>query len=216
MRVTYRQVIALVVIVGVLGGLLAAPNRLLGYLEQVVFNPWFPLVLVGLYVVRPFLAWPITAVSIVVGYRYGLVVGVPVALVGAVGTSLIPYAAGRYFRPDTGIFGWIADGSERFFAATGNLRGVVAARLAPTPAEPVSAAAGLGYVPLGAFALGTLLGELPWTVAAVVAGHSMRRLSIGAVSPDPLLVAGGLLAAVVILAGPAYRYARQVRSPVRQ
>lgn len=216
MRVAYRQVIALLVVAGLLGGLVVAPNIVVGYLEDVVFNPWFPLVLVGLYTVRPFLAWPITAVSVVVGYRYGLVVGVPIALIGAVGTSLIPYAAARYFRPETGLFGWIADGSERFFAAAGKLRGIVAARLAPTPAEPVSAAAGLGHAPLGAFAVGTLLGELPWTVAAVFAGHSMRRLSISAAAPDPVLVAGGILAAVVILAGPAYRYARQARATAQR
>jgi uncharacterized membrane protein YdjX (TVP38/TMEM64 family) len=126
-----------------------------------------------------------------------------------VGTSLIPYAIARRLRTDAGWIGRATAGSERFFAATGDLRGVVAARLAPTPAEAISAAAGVARVPVATFVAGTLLGELPWTVAAVLAGHSMRRLSLADASPDPWLVVAGLAVAVLVLAGPAYRFARR-------
>lgn len=214
MRVTPRRIVTLAVTTGIVVGLIATPTRLLEGVELVVSRPWFPIAIIGLYLVRPFLAWPITAISLVVGYRYGILVGIPIALAGAVGTSLIPYAAGRYFRPHTGWFAWIADHSEQFFATTGGLRGIIAARLAPTPAEPVSAAAGLGHVSLGAFVLGTLIGELPWTVTAVVAGHTMHRVSVGAATPDPWLIAGGTLAAVVLLAGPTYRYIRRTHGRV--
>lgn len=190
-------------------GLLVSPMDLLDALGGLLFSPWFPLVLVGLYLLRPALAWPITALSVLVGYRYGVALGMPVALVGAVGTSLLPYAAARYLRTDAGWIGRAADGSERYFSATGDLRGVIAARLAPTPAEAISAAAGVAHVPVAAFVAGTLVGELPWTVAAVVAGHSMRRLSFGNALPGPWLVLGGVVVAAVVLAGPAYRYARR-------
>lgn len=62
------------------GGLAAAavvvrPTRVLGALRHAAASPWFPAVLVALYAVRPFLAWPISALSLLVGFKYGLVVG---------------------------------------------------------------------------------------------------------------------------------------------
>lgn len=190
-------------------GLLLSPTAVVDRLGSLLSSPWFPLVLVGLYLVRPALAWPITALSVLVGYRYGLALGLPIALLGAVGTSLLPYAAARYLRTDAGWIGRAAEGSERFFSATGDLRGVTAARLAPTPAEAISAAAGVARVPVAAFVAGTLVGELPWTVAAVLAGHSMRRLSLADATPGLPLVVGLAVVAALVLAGPAYRFARR-------
>lgn len=190
-------------------GVLLSPDVVIAHARSTLQSPWFPVVLVGLYLLRPLLAWPIMALSILVGYRYGLAIGLPVALAGTVVTSLLPYAAGRYYRDTPGPFAGVVDGTERFFRVTGGLRGVVAARLAPAPAEPVSIAAGAGRVSVGAFVLGTAIGELPWTVAAVLAGHSLSRLSIeGVTAVSPWLVAGGLAAAAVLLAGPAYRWLR--------
>lgn len=210
MRPSRRGALAAAVAAAVVGAALAvSPGAVLDGLGALLFSPWFPLALVGLYLVRPALAWPITALSVLVGYRYGIVLGVPIALVGAAGTSLVPYAAARRLRTDAGWIGRAVGGSERFFSAAGDLRGVIAARLAPTPAEVVSGAAGVARVPVATFVAGTLVGELPWTVAAVVAGHSMRRLSVADAGPAPWLVVGGVVAAAVVLAGPAYRYARR-------
>lgn len=195
-------------------GVLFSPATVVERIQDVLLSPWFPVLLVGLYLVRPLVAWPITALSVIVGYRYGVFVGVPVALVGAVATSLIPFAAARYLRTDTGILGHVEAESERFFTATGDLRGVIAARLAPTPAEAISGAAGMANVSVGAFMLGTAVGELPWTIAAVVAGSSMHRLSLveaGNRALDPWLVLGGIIAALLLLAGPAYRHTRRGR-----
>lgn len=193
-------------------GLLVRPAAVLDRSRALLFSPWFPVVLVGLYLVRPALAWPITAISVLVGYRYGVALGLPIALVGAVGTSLIPYAIARTVRPDAGWLGRFTDGSERYFGGTGGFRGTVAARLVPTPPEAISAAAGVAHVPVTAFALGTLVGELPWTIAAVVAGHSMRQLRLSAAAPDPWLVVTGAVAAGIVLAGPALRFARRRRA----
>lgn len=187
-------------------GVVLSPGAAVERLRMALHSPLFPAVLVGLYVLRPLLAWPITALSVLVGYRYGLAVGVPLALAGAVATSLLPYAVARYFGDDDGLLGWAQSGSEQFFAASGDLRGVIAARLAPTPAEVISVAAGIGRVSVSAFMVGTAVGELPWTIAAVFAGHSMRRLSISGVETvDPALVVGCGLAGALLLSGPAYR-----------
>jgi len=202
-----RQVIAGTAVLVVVGAyLLVSPGGALARLGTVVAQPWFPVVLVGLYLVRPLFAWPITVLSALVGFRYGVTLGVPIALVGAVATSLIPYAVGRRLRTDHGWVGRVTAGGESYFRTAGDLRGVVAARLAPTPAEAISAGAGVAAVPVPAFVLGTMLGELPWTVAAVAVGASLESTAgLGAVAVDPLFVVGGGLAAALLLAGPLYR-----------
>lgn len=187
--------------------LVASPEAMITRVRDTLHSPWFPVILVGLYLARPFLAWPITLLSALVGYRYGFVVGVPLALVGAAGTSLIPYVAGRRLPPDGRVLGRLVGGSRRYFTATGDLRGVIAARFAPTPAEPVSAAAGAARVPATAFVLGTLVGELPWTIAAVALGTSLGAFDPSRISIDWRLAAIGAVAAGVVLAGPAYRAA---------
>jgi uncharacterized membrane protein YdjX (TVP38/TMEM64 family) len=185
-------------------GLVLSPERAAGALRGALHSPWFPVLLIGFYLLRPLVAWPITVLSALVGYRYGFLLGVPVALAGAVGTSLLPYAAARVFATEGGALGRLAAGSERYFDATGDCRGVAAARLVPTPAEAISAAAGAAGVRIRAFALGTLVGELPWTVAAVAVGAGMARFGVPA-GVDPRVLVVALLAAAVLLAGPAYR-----------
>lgn len=210
MRRIHRGVLVAAVLGSLVAlGLLLSPATVIERLSGLLFSPWFPAVLVGLYLLRPALAWPITAISALVGYRYGLVIGLPVALAGVVLTSIPAYAAARYVRSDHGWIGRLTAGSERYFATVGDLRGMIAARLAPTPAEPTSAAAGIAGVPVVAFVLGTLVGELPWTVAALLAGESLRRVSPSGPIVDPWLVVAGLLGATLLLAGPAYRFTRR-------
>lgn len=186
--------------------LAVSPDAVLSRSEALVFSPWFPLLLVGLYLLRPVVAWPISLLSALVGYRYGVPVGLPVALAGTVFTSLPPYVAARWLPPGEGVLGWLTDGCERYFAEAGDLRGLVAARLAPTPAEATSTAAGAAGVSPAVFALGTLVGELPWTVAAVAAGASLAEFAPGALDPDPRLVLVAAVAAALLFAGPTYRY----------
>lgn len=213
MTVTRRRIALGVLVLFVLGvAVLVRPDTAISHLQGILFSPWFPAILLGLYAVRPILGWPITFLSALVGFRYGVLVGLPIALVGVVGTSLIPYAAGRRFELDGPIAGRFVGGSRRYFHTVGDLRGVVAARLAPTPAEPVSVAAGFGGVSLGAFVLGTLLGELPWTIAALAVGHSLNAYAVTNIGVDWRLVVAGLLGALVLLAGPLYRAYRH-RTP---
>lgn len=217
MRLTRgRIVVGLGLLVLVAVAAVVRPATVLPLLRGVLASPLFPLVLVGLYLVRPFLGWPVMVLSALVGYRYGLLAGVPLALAGTVVTSLVPYGAGRLSDLDGPVLGRFTVGSQRFFHTAGDLRGVVAARLMPMPAEPVSAAAGLGGVPLWAFALGTVLGELPWTIAAVAVGHSMSVFSLGALAVDWRLVLVGLLAGLALVARPAYRLLGETREEVTE
>lgn len=203
-----RGVLTAVLLALVALALVFRPRAVLSTVRALLDSPYFPLVLVGLYVVRPFLAWPITALSALVGFQYGLVVGVPVALAGAVMSTLIPYSAVRYFGFDSGVLGWAEDESDRFFDATGDFRGLLAARIAPVPAEAVSLAAGAAHMRPSVFVPGTLIGELPWAVAAVLIGHSMHKLTLSDVSFDPWLLAVTAIAGLVLLAGPTIQFVR--------
>lgn len=207
---TRRQLLGLAVGGGLVaaGAVTLSPAAVLSAVGGLAARPsLFAAVLLGLYLCRPLVLWPISAVSVLVGYVYGPALGVPVGLAGAVLTSLPPFLLARYTRTDAGPFGSLGEAGDRLVAATGALRGVVGARLAPLPADPVSYAAGLSGVPLGRFVVGTLLGELPWVTAAVLAGHSTERLVVsGGVTSLPLVV-GAAAVAVLLLGGPLYRLA---------
>jgi uncharacterized membrane protein YdjX (TVP38/TMEM64 family) len=162
-------------------------------------------VLVAVYLVRPFLLWPMSLVAVVLGYLYGPV-GIPIALVGALLTATPPYLLGRYAQTDIGLFGTVSNSGRRLVGAVGETRGVLAARLSPVPGDPISYCAGMSDVSARPFYLGTLVGEVPWAVVAVLTGASMRSLSLAefAVSPELVVVLAGL--AVLTLSGPLYSH----------
>ncbi|WP_227353674.1 TVP38/TMEM64 family protein [Haladaptatus salinisoli] len=200
-----RQVVGLAAVaLVVLAGLALSPEVVFRQVERATANPFLAAgFFCVVYLVRPLFAWPTSAVAVAVGYVYGPVAGFPLALAGTVASACLPFAAARYFRIDAGPFGRLGASGERFFDATGDLRGMVASRLAPAPSDPVSAAAGLSGVPWRAFVLGTALGEVPWTAAAVLAGGSLDVLSVGRLSKNWWLVVAAAVAALLLVAKPA-------------
>ncbi|WP_439027111.1 TVP38/TMEM64 family protein [Haloarchaeobius sp. DT45] len=205
--------VALVALV-LAASLLISPDAVLVHVEALAAEPLlFGLALVVLYSLRPLVAWPTTLVAVVVGYGYGVALGVPIGLAGAVFTSMPPFFAARWvdgggpvplldrFSP----VGQFRSSAERYFETAGGFRGVTAARLAPIPADAVTCTASVSGVSLRSFVAGTLVGELPWTIAAVVVGSSANTLTthgLGAIGL-PLAVAM-VVSAAVLLAGPAY------------
>lgn len=205
-RATRRQIAGVVALgaVVLVAALLLSPQRALRELEAIAGRPLvFGAALLAAYMLRPLVAWPISAFSLLLGYLYGPL-GFPVALAGAVVTSLPPYGLAR-LTGETGFLGRAGTTGRRYFDTIGDTRGVVVARLAPLPADPISYGIGLAGVSLGPFALGTTVGETPWTAGAVLVGSSMGALTVdGFEAGLPLLVGTGLLALLVI-AGPLYR-----------
>ena len=212
--------IAVVVGAVALAGLALSPDRVLERLAALRSRPAaFAAVVTALYLVRPLVAWPLSLCSAVVGYGYELV-GLPFALVGVCVTCLPPYVLGRYAggnndtESESGLVGRLSGSGERFVERTGGVRGVAAARLAPLPADPVSVGAGLSGVGFREYLRGTLLGEIPWTVAAVLAGRSLDRLAtagLAGASVELAVVAGAI--ALLVLAGPTYEFVRDRRRP---
>ncbi|WP_126661215.1 VTT domain-containing protein [Haloterrigena salifodinae] len=210
---------------------LVSPSALLATVESVSAEPLlFGLVVTGLYLGRPLLALPTTPLAAVVGYGYGVAVGVPVALLGVVVTVVPVFLAVRWIAvgspdDDTGVqpasisasapgpFGSILERAGtvvgQYYETAGPIRGVVASRLAPIPSDVATCAAAVSDVRLRHLVIGTAIGELPWTIAAVVVGASAATVRTGGVGDlGAALTLACLAAAIALLAAPAYRLVR--------
>jgi uncharacterized membrane protein YdjX (TVP38/TMEM64 family) len=207
-RATWRQVVGVSLLgaIAAVASLVFSPDSVIAELEALATRPLlFALALVVVYLVRPFLLWPVSSIALVLGYLYGPVVALPLALAGAALTAMGPYLVGRYAQTGIGLFGSLGRSGQQFVEAVGETRGVVAARLSPVPGDPISYAAGLSNVSVRLFLAGTVIGEVPWALVAVVTGASMRTLTLSefALSPAFFIALAGL--AIIVLAGPVYR-----------
>ena len=210
-RLVKRQLLgttALVVVLGAAAALLSPARLIEGAMHLADHPVYLAGVIVTLYLVRPFFAWPTMPLSAFVGFVLGIRYGIPVALMGALVTCLIPYRFAERAGEQGGMFGWLGESGQRIIEVTGETRGVLAARLSPVPADPVSYGAGFAGVSTRAFVVGTFVGEIPWVVVEVIAGASMRSLTLQGLSiealPQLLVLLGAL--SVLVLAGPTYRH----------
>jgi uncharacterized membrane protein YdjX (TVP38/TMEM64 family) len=161
----------------------------------------------ALYAIRPLFAWPISPISAIVGYTLGITYGIPVALVGATATCIPPFLVARYLGETGGLFSRFNDAGRQVVSVTGPTRGVLAGRLSPIPADPVSYGAGVAGVSTPAFLVGTVLGEIPWVIVEVLAGASMRQVATHGFDAGLHLLLAAFALSVLLLAGPVYRHA---------
>lgn len=213
----------------VAAGLLVSPSRVMETVDALVADPFlFGLVVAGLYLVRPLLAWPTTPLAVVVGYGFGVAAGVPIALGGVVTTVLPVFLVARWLAGETDpthepraerenggsrVLDRAGDAIARYYETAGPLRGVIASRLAPIPSDVATCAAAVSGVTLRQLVVGTAIGELPWTIAAVVVGASAATItSSGLGELGVAFSVACALAAVVLLAGPVYRTLRTDRT----
>lgn len=208
-RLTRRQIAGTggLVLLAAAATLLLSPARVLSGLAALETRPvQFALALCVLYLCRPLFAWPISPISALVGFVLGFEAGVPVALAGAVVTCVPPYAFARWTDSQRGLFGWLGRSGRRVIEVTGATRGVLAARLSPVPADPVSYGAGFAGVSTRAYVVGTLVGEIPWVIVEVLAGASMRTLSVEGLGAGLHVLVLSAALAVLLLARPTYRH----------
>ena len=208
-RATGRQLVGVAGLLGLAGAaaLVSSPNAVIASLEALAARPLlFAAVLVGLYLVRPFLLWPVSSIAVALGYLYSPSVAIPLALAGAGLTGLPPFLLGRYAETDLGLFGSIGTTGEQLVDTVGEIRGVIAARLSPVPGDPISYAAGLSGVSVQAFLAGTVVGEIPWAIVTVFTGASMRSLDLSGATVQPGLVVALAGLAIIVLAGPLYNH----------
>lgn len=210
---TYRQLLGIagLVAIGVVASFALSLDSLLSGLEALAARPLvFAGLLLGVYLIRPFLLWPVSSIAIVLGYLYDPMVAIPVAILGAAISGLPPYFIGSYFQTDAGVFGWVGASGEQIVAVVGETRGVIAARFSPVPGDPISYSCGLSGVSLRSFFVGTAIGEIPWAIVAVFAGASMRTVSMTGEVASIEFALSLLGLAALILAGPVYSHRKQL------
>ncbi|MFD1563027.1 TVP38/TMEM64 family protein [Haloarchaeobius amylolyticus] len=214
-----RALAGVLIVAGMIAaGVLVSPTTVLETVDAVAADPLsFGLVVVGLYLVRPALAWPTTPLAVVVGYGFGVTAGVPIALAGVVTTVLPVFVAVQWLTDDTaptaasdaGLLERAGETVARYYDTAGPLRGVTASRLAPIPSDVATCAAAVSGVELRYLIVGTAIGELPWTIAAVVVGASAATVSTSGLGDLGLALSlGCAMAAALLLAGPLYRMLR--------
>jgi uncharacterized membrane protein YdjX (TVP38/TMEM64 family) len=205
---TRRQLagVAGLVAIAVGVGLFFSPAAVLTDLQHLATHPvLFLLAVMAIYLVRPFLFWPISAVELVLGFVYGPAVAIPVSLAGVCLTCLPPYVLARSARTEAGLFGAIADSGRSVVGNVGEFRGILAGRLSPVPGDAVSYGAGLARVSLVPFLGATIVGEIPWAITFVLAGDSMRTLTIEGAQPDLTVLVALTGLGLLVLSGPLYR-----------
>lgn len=182
------------------------PDRAISNLIQFGESPWVLPILFGLYLLRPFIGWPHSPFPVAAGFYFGFVGGSVVAFVGLVLTSIPPFAVGHYLSGDRGALGRMGEMGDRFTEATGEARAIASARLLPIPADIVSYGAGIAGVRTRAFALGTLIGDLPWLLGLVFVGTQLETFTTEGF--DALPAGAVLLLALIglaLLGKPVYK-----------
>lgn len=208
-----RRLAAGVLAVGAIGIVTwrVTPAVAFAWVDSLAARPLqYGLLLVAASLLRPAVAWPTTALSVAVGYGYGPR-GVPIAVALLVVTNLPPYWLGTRATAE----GPVTAAGRELLADAGDLRGLIGARFLPLPSDLVSVAAGATGVRLRAYLLGTAVGELPWAVLGVFAGHSLGRLQQRGLTGDVdlWLLVGMAAVGGLLLAGPCYRFLVDAETP---
>jgi len=145
-----------------------------------------PLVFLGLHIVASLVFVPRSLLGIAAGLVFGLWWGLLWAALGSVLGAVAGFLLARYIH--AGLFARLFDGARwTRLAATiaraeeGGWRMVAMVRLVPViPHSLSNYAFGLTRVRLGDYAFGSLLGQLPLTIAAVAGGAAGGRALLGA------------------------------------
>jgi uncharacterized membrane protein YdjX (TVP38/TMEM64 family) len=170
--------------------------------SAVATHPAAPLVFLALHLAASLFFIPRTilamAAGLVFGVGWGLVWATAGSVLGAVAGFLIArYVNGGLIDPET--MPRIGPVLQR--AEAGGWRAVTALRLIPVlPHSLANYALGLTRLPLGAYALGSLLGQLPMTIAYVDLGAAGGRLWAGNAGwLAPTLIGGAALLLSLLL-----------------
>lgn len=204
LRPTFGRLVAL----GLVGAGASAAWRWRGLIDPLALSgmidrsPAAPLAFVALHVAASLFFVPRTLLALVAGLVFGAWWGVPWAAVGSVLGAVAGFFVARYIHSGvveaaigTRIAALLAS------AENGGWRMVAVLRLVPIiPHSLTNYALGLTRLRLGPYAFGSLLGQLPLTIAYVDLGAAGGRAFIG--NADWLLpsaIGAGALAVSVLI-----------------
>ncbi len=164
----------------------------LGLTELIGGNPAAPLVFLALHIAASLFFVPRTLLALGAGLVFGMWWGIVWAVLGSVLGAVAGFLAARYIRSGfagSGFGGraWLAKsaGPARFAALMaradrGGWRMVAMLRLVPLiPHSLTNYVLGLTRLRLGAYAFGSLIGQLPLTVAYADLGAAGGRVLLG-------------------------------------
>jgi uncharacterized membrane protein YdjX (TVP38/TMEM64 family) len=164
--------------------------------------PAAPLCFILLHIVASLIFVPRTVLAVAAGAAFGLWMGTLWAVLGSLAGAIAGFLLARYVN--SGVvdlesmkrFGPILLRAER-----GGWRAVAALRLVPViPHSLANYALGLTRLNLGAYALGSLLGQLPMTVACAEFGAAGEHIAAGKAGwIAPTLIGLGALAVSLLL-----------------
>jgi uncharacterized membrane protein YdjX (TVP38/TMEM64 family) len=163
--------------------------------------PAAPLGFLAVHIAASLLFVPRTLLAIVAGLLFGTGWGIVWAASGSVAGAVAGFLVSRYMSSGVSAWGHLEPIAARI--ERGGWRAVAVLRLIPVmPHSVANYGLGLTKLPLGTFALGSLLGQLPMTIAYVDLGAAGGRLMFGGASwIEPTLI--GLAALALSLVIPA-------------
>jgi uncharacterized membrane protein YdjX (TVP38/TMEM64 family) len=143
--------------------------------------PLAPLGFLAVHIAASLLFIPRTLLAVVAGLLFGMGWGIVWATFGSVAGAIAGFLVARYINSgliDAARLGPVVAQVER-----GGWRAVAVLRLIPViPHSLVNYALGLTRLPLASYAFGSLLGQLPMTIAYVDLGTAGGRLMLGGAS----------------------------------
>jgi len=176
-------------------------------------HPAAPIVFLALHIAASLTFLPRTLLGLAAGIVFGVWWGLLWTSLGGVLGAVAGFLIARYVH--AGLFEqrrWARLSALVEFAERGGWRTVAAIRLVPViPHSLANYALGLTRVKLRNYALGSLLGQLPTTIAAVDFGAAGERVMRGAGNWTwPTIIGFGALALSIVI--PAVIRRRQARA----
>jgi uncharacterized membrane protein YdjX (TVP38/TMEM64 family) len=170
--------------------------------------PAAPLGFLAVHIVASLLFVPRTLLAIVAGLLFGMGWGIVWAALGSVAGAVAGFLVARYVI--AGLAGLEGLGPMAASVERGGWRAVAVLRLIPVmPHSVANYALGVTRLPLGAYAFGSLAGQLPMTIAYVDLGAAGERLMIGGASwLEPTLIGLTALSLSLLIPAVARRRAR--------
>ncbi len=143
-------------------------------LDALQDDPWAPLFLFLIYLVRPLFLLPVSLLTVAVGLLFGAFWGTVYALFAALLTAAVAYWLGRFFGrglPATAQAGWLGRLKQYPFET------VLLCRFLAVPGDLVNYAAGYLKIGFAAFMGATAIGGSPGLLVGVLAGASLTSLT---------------------------------------
>ena len=149
--------------------------------QVIATYPAAPLVFLGIHIVASLIFFPRTVLAVAAGALFGAWAGALWAVLGATIGAAAGFLLARY------VNGGLLDlesmqrlGPVLLRAERGGWRAVAVLRLIPViPHALTNYALGLTRLPLGAYAMGSLVGQLPMAIACADFGAAGERLAAG-------------------------------------